>query len=87
MSGCIVTIDAMGCQKQIASKIIESGADYVLSVKNNQPRLYEDIAETFADGFENISHDFSETVDKGHGRIEIRKCWTISETRLSGLCE
>ena len=78
--GCIVTIDAMGCQKEIASKIIESGADYVLSVKKNQPQLYEDIAETFADSLENISHDFSETVDKGHGRIEIRKCWAISET-------
>ena len=80
VSGCIVTIDAMGCQKEIASKIIKSGADYVLSVKKNQPQLYEDIAETFADGLENISHDFSETVDKGHGRMEIRKCWAISET-------
>ena len=80
VSGCIVAIDAMGCQKEIASKIIKSGADYVLSVKKNQPQLYEDIAETFADGLENISHDFSETVDKGHGRMEIRKCWAISET-------
>ena len=79
VSGCIVTIDAMGCQKEIAAKIIESGADYALSVKKNQPQLYEDIAETFADSLENISHNFSETVDKGHGRIEIRKCWAISE--------
>ena len=79
VAGCIVTIDAMGCQKEIAAKIAESGADYVLSVKKNQPQLYEDIAETFTDSLENISHDFSETVDKGHGRIEMRKCWAISE--------
>ncbi len=87
VSGRIVTIDAMGCQKEIASKITESGADYALSVKENQPQLYEDISETVADGSESISHDFSETVDKGHGRIETRKRWDISETNYLGLCK
>ena len=83
VSGCIVTIDAMGCQKEIAATIIENGADYALSVKKNQPRLYEDIAETFDyardNDFENMSHDFFETVGKGHGRIETRRCWATSE--------
>ena len=83
MSRCIVTIDAMGCQKEIATTIIENGADYVLSVKKNQPQLYGDIAETFANvrenGSETVPHDFFETVEKGHGRIERRRCWATSE--------
>lgn len=83
VSSCIVTIDAMGCQKEIASVIVGGGADYVLSVKRNQPQLYEDISETFAyargRGLGSVSDDFFETVDKGHGRIEIRRCWTISD--------
>ena len=79
VSGCIVTIDAMGCQKEIAAKVVESGADYILSVKNNQPQLYEDIAETFTHSPESLSQDYFETVDKGHSRIEIRRCWAVSE--------
>ena len=83
VSGCIVTIDAMGCQKEIATTIIESGADYALSVKKNQPQLYGDIAETFAyvreNGSETAPHDFYETVEKGHGRIERHRCWATSE--------
>ena len=83
VSGCIGTIDAMGCQKEIATTIIESGADYALSVKKNQPQLYGDTAETFAyvreNGSETAPHDFYETVEKGHGRIERRRCWATSE--------
>ena len=70
VSGCIVTIDAMGCQREIANTIIEREADYALSVKNNQRQLHEDIRDTFAyareDGFVSIAHDFCETVEKGH---------------------
>ena len=47
LSGCIVTIDAMGCQKEIASKIIERGADYALSLKRNQRRLHEEVSDMF----------------------------------------
>ena len=83
VSGCIVTIDAMGCQKEIATTIIERGAGYVLSVKCNQPQLHEDIEETFAhareNGFDGIAHDFYEKVEKGHGRVERRRCWAMSE--------
>ena len=84
INGCIVTIDAMGCQKEIAKKIIQRGADYVLALKENHERLYEEVKETFelaqAGGFGNPKPDYWRTVNKNHGRIEIRKCWVISET-------
>ena len=83
VSGCIVTIDAMGCQKKIASTIIDKGADYVLSLKANQPRLHTDVGEIFEHGrqtgFADIDHDFFQTIEKGHGRIETRSCLTISD--------
>ena len=52
LEGAIVTYDAMGCQKEIAQAIRDRGADYVLAVKENQPRLYEDLLATFVDAFE-----------------------------------
>jgi predicted transposase YbfD/YdcC len=81
ISGCIVTIDAMGCQKEIAEKIIDKDADYVLAVKGNQGGLYEDIKELFDYAQETAfaDCDYHKTKDKGHGRIEIRECWTISD--------
>lgn len=83
ISNCIVTIDAIGCQKDIAENIVDQGAEYMLAVKANQPHLYEDIQKLFlwADNIEfaHISHDIYREVDKGHGRIEIRECWTISD--------
>ena len=83
VSGCIVTIDAMGCQKEIVRQIVEQGGDYVLALKENQGQLYEDVVELFAyeqqRDFEGVEHDFCETVNKGHGRIEKRRCWSISE--------
>lgn len=83
VSGCIVTIDAMGCQKGIAAKVVDKGADYVLAVKKNQPELHEAVKDTFdqarRDGFANVAHRFSETIDKGHGRIETRRCWAVSD--------
>ena len=83
LSGCIVTIDAMGCQKQIAQQIVSREADYVLAVKKNQGRLLEDVKDLFScgqrTGFEAMEHDFCQTIDKGHGRIEIRRCWTIGD--------
>jgi predicted transposase YbfD/YdcC len=84
ISGCIVTIDAMGCQKKIARQIVEQQADYVLAVKENQGNLYEDIKELFAYAleinFEGVTgQDYHKTVNKGHGRIEIRECWTLTD--------
>jgi predicted transposase YbfD/YdcC len=84
--GCIVTIDAMGCQSKIAETIIEQGADYLLQLKENQPLLYEDTRLLFTDleqsGFTAYTYDTHKTVDKDHGRIEIRQAWTISDSDL-----
>ena len=83
ISGCIVSIDAMGCQKEIAKAIVDKSADYVLSLKQNQGNLYEDVKELFEGafqfGFEDIEYDTYETLEKGHGRIETRQCWAISD--------
>lgn len=83
VSGCIVTIDAMGCQTEIAEKIIDRGAQYVLSLKENQGNLYEDVERLFVDleksQYKAYSFDYEKTVNKDHGRIEIRECWTISD--------
>jgi predicted transposase YbfD/YdcC len=83
ISGCIVSIDAMGCQKEIARTIVDKGADYVLSLKQNQGNLHEDVKELFDGafqmGFEGIDYDTYETVEKGHGRIETRQCWAIPD--------
>jgi predicted transposase YbfD/YdcC len=76
ISGSIVTIDAMGCQKNIAAEIREAGADYVLAVKDNQPTLHEDIRQVFTDGldtdFEGLEHHCHRTEESGHGRVEKR---------------
>ena len=86
VSGCVVTIDAMGCQKEIARLIVERDADYVLAIKGNQGNLFEDIQQIFAQAqasnFTGIEHDFNQTVDKGHGRIEIRRCWTMGQVEF-----
>ena len=83
LKGCIVTIDAMGCQKEIARKILDRDADYVLAVKGNQGRLYQDIGDLFqagdGTGVNDLPHDYATTLNKGHGRIERRECWTISD--------
>lgn len=86
LSGCIVTIDAMGCQKAIASQIVAQGADYVLALKENQGQLYEEVVDTFerglGSGFEGLGSDFHQTVGKGHGRIETRQCWVVSDVEV-----
>lgn len=79
VKGCIVTIDAMGCQKEISEKIISKKADYVLAVKDNQKKLHEEIIDFFdcakEHDFKNVSYDYFEEVSKGHGRVETRKYW------------
>jgi predicted transposase YbfD/YdcC len=76
LEGALVTIDAMGCQKEIARAVNDAGADYLLVVKGNQERLQEDILESFAqaeaEGYQGVDHDEYETEDDGHGRAEKR---------------
>jgi len=79
IKGCLVTIDAMGCQKDIASQIVERQADYLLAVKDNQPTLRGDLENIFAKLRREPRHpdlDFHQTRDTAHGRVEIRRCWT-----------
>ena len=81
VEGCIVTIDAMGTQRDIAEQIIDQQADYVLSLKGNQGDIHEDVQQLFdwahKTQFKNIDHETYQTIDKGHGRIEIRRYWLM----------
>ena len=78
LKGCVVTIDAMGCQKDIAAKVVGREADYVLMVKNNQPTLAAALEGFFEaaerGGWGGVAHTRAEWVEKGHGRIETRRC-------------
>ncbi len=77
IKGCVITIDAMGCQKEIAGKIIDKGAHYVLAVKNNQEYLLDDLKEAFA---QSEPEAIITQTEMGHGRIEKRTCKVINDT-------
>jgi len=79
LKGCLVTIDAMGCQKQIVDGIQGADADYLLAVKDNQPTLHVEVSTIFEHcrrAPTAFSVDFHETRETGHGRTEVRRCWT-----------
>jgi len=89
LRGCIVTLDAMGCQTEIAAQVLTQGADYVLALKENQPTLCEEVADTFAlaraNGFADYvpsAWEHSRQVSKGHGRLEIREQWVLSDAAV-----
>lgn len=81
IAGCIVTIDAMGCQKAIARLIIEQQADYILALKANQETLYTDVRTLLdqAIATNDAQLDYYETYDENHGRIEVRRYWTTTQ--------
>jgi predicted transposase YbfD/YdcC len=83
LKGCTVTIDAMGCQTAIANQIVRQGGEYVLAVKDNQEQLHSDIADTFRyvadDNWLGVAQHHTRTVEAGHGRIETRDYWLITE--------
>jgi len=83
LEGCLVTIDAIGTQVEIARQIVEQGGDYLLSVKENQGHLYEDLECLFrlerGQGSRQGPFTYAEQVNKGHGRLEIRQCWATSD--------
>ena len=87
LKGCIVTIDAMGCQTKIAEQIIDAGADYVLALKGNQSTLAEEVEEAFIDAdasdYANSDVDVFETVEHAHGRQERRRYTVLGD--LNGL--
>lgn len=86
LKGCIVTIDAMGCQHAIASQIAEQEGDYVLGLKGNQGQLHEAVDDFFTTAreqdFKEVCFDYHEETDKGHGRLEVRRYW-ITEQLLT----
>lgn len=84
LKGCIVTIDAMGCQKEIAQQIIDQEADYVLALKANHGKLFDAAQELFADAHDpdfrgQLPVDYHETEEIAHGRHEIRRYWLWDE--------
>jgi len=85
LHGALVTIDAMGCQKEIAKKIVERGGDYVLAVKGNQEHLEQDIENCFLkvyeEGSQGVHYETYETEEDGHGRHEIRSYEIITDPK------
>lgn len=82
LKDCVVTIDAIGCQKEIAQEIVEAEADYLIAVKDNQPTLRADIENIFAElrkgAPSGLMLNFHQTRETGHGRTEVRRCWTTN---------
>lgn len=78
IKGCTITIDAMGCQTDIAAKIVEKEADYLLAVKGNQGHLFDDIKEAF-EHTPASQQEISTTLETDHGRIEKRTCHVIDD--------
>lgn len=85
LRGAVITIDAMGCQKEIARTILKQGGDYVLAVKGNQPTLYEQVRglmdEGIRESFQWMRHDGCVETDGDHGRIETRRVWTTPDVQ------
>lgn len=83
LTGCLVTIDAMGCQRAIAHQMLDQGGDYVLALKGNQPTLAAAVEECFTQaqgsGCTGVHHTADAVVDKGHGRLELRRRWVITD--------
>ena len=88
IKGATITIDAMGCQKDIAEEIRNRKADYVLALKKNHKKLYDDVSQHFADNavdnFAELEHSQFESVEKDHGRIETRTTIATGEIAWSG---
>lgn len=80
LQGCVVTIDAMGCQTKIAEKILEKEADYVLAVKDNQKELHSNIKDSFR--FLKAAAEYTAPTEYDHGRIENRKCTIVSDLTM-----
>ncbi|MBE9130220.1 MULTISPECIES: ISAs1 family transposase [unclassified Coleofasciculus] len=91
ISGSIITIDAIGCQKSIATLICHQGADYVLALKGNQGKLYNQVEQFFkqarAAGFSGIEHSYYHSTESSHGRIEIRHYYSVPLSVLTGLSQ
>ena len=81
LQGCLVTLDAMGCQKAIVAKIVEKKADYLVSVKDNQPTLRaiaeEEVAWVGREGVERVGGSYAQEVEKRAGEEIVREAWVV----------
>ena len=87
INGCIVTIDAMGCQKDIAKKIIDKKADYVLALKGNQGKIHKEVKEIFEQTKKNNGCTIHEETTTGHGRVEEKTCASILLQNQTGVLQ
>jgi predicted transposase YbfD/YdcC len=89
LKGSIVTVDAMGCQKEIASAIVDKGAEYVFGLKGNQGALHDQVEEFFATAaqydYRGLIARHYETCEKGHGRIETRRCIALTAAHMENV--
>jgi predicted transposase YbfD/YdcC len=83
LNGAIVTLDALGCQKEVCQIILDRGGDYLLCVKENQPTLHDSLVrnldEMILEKFKAVDHDYDESTDADHGRIETRRVWVTAD--------
>ena len=88
LAGCIVTADAMSCQRATAAQIVRQGGQYVLALKGNQESIHGDVRRFFeyaaAREFEGVPHQHCACVEKDHGRVETRRVWQVDLARLEG---
>lgn len=89
LEGATVTLDAVGCQREVARQVLDAGGDYVLAVKRNQPALHDKVKalldEAILDGFDGMAHDaLGPEADGGHGRVETRRAWVSGEVHWLG---
>lgn len=88
LEGATVTVDAIGCQREVAAEVTERGGHYVLAVKDNQPALHAKVKalldEAILDRFEGVSHGTHQETCGGHGRVEVRRAWVTDEVRWLG---
>ena len=88
LNGAVVTIDALGCQKEIAQEILDAHGQYLLQVKDNQPALREKLQAIFTEArlenFKDLEHDYFTETDGGHGRVETRRVWVCWDPSLLG---
>ncbi len=82
IKGCIVTADAMSCQRKITKQIVDQGGDYAIAVKLNQEKLYNGLKKHFSEAsgscLTSSNYDYHETKERNHGRTEIRRCWVTN---------
>lgn len=81
VKGATVAIDAIGCQEKVAKELQEKKANYVLALKKNQESMFEAVEKHFAHDGLRAQSAYHETLDKGHGRVEIRRYWVADDIR------